>query len=213
MNQPVLARYIEHDDRSRNYPAPTADVRTVFWTRHGSVLNQGQLGSCTGNATVDQLNHNPLWSKGKTRHEKQAVQCYTLATKLDNIPGSYPDQDTGSTALAAAKAANQLGWISSYTHAFGFDHCLAALSVQPVMVGTNWYEDMFNPDPDGTVHIGGQVAGGHEYALTGIDLNNRRVQALNSWGRGWANHGNFWIGFDDLERLLSEQGDCTALHL
>lgn len=213
MTRPVLGRLVEHDDRSKAYPAPTGTVQAVDWTRHGQSLNQGNLGSCTGNALVDALNCNPLWRKGATRHEKQARQAYSLATKLDGYAGEWPPTDTGSSGLAVCKAGVQLGWISGYTHAFGLDHCLAALALSPVIVGTPWLEGMFTPDPDGTVHATGAVAGGHEYCLRGIDAANQRVRAVNSWGRGWADHGEFWLSFADLGSLLDQQGDVTVPHL
>lgn len=51
--------------------------------------------------------------------------------------------------------------------------------IQPVMAGINWYSDMFDPDKDGVVHVGGELAGGHEILLIGIDFANKRIRMRN----------------------------------
>src|SRR5712675_2468987 len=85
-----LGREIVHDEASFLYPAPMA--ATPKTTRHayaGLPLDQGQLGSCTGNATVGMKNCK-LFSSGTVYTEDDAVRIYTGATKLDNYKGSYP---------------------------------------------------------------------------------------------------------------------------
>src|SRR5690242_19990820 len=139
MTRPVLGRRLdaEHDPRSLNYPAPTAPIQSVKWRRYGSVLDQGQVGSCTGNATADALNHTPFHlPPSPCYHEADALKFYALATQLDSSPGTYPPDDEGSDGLSVAKAALQLGAISGYTHAFGLDHVLAAAMSGPLIVGT-----------------------------------------------------------------------------
>lgn len=207
-----LGRHLEHDVRSLLFPAPrAATLKTVAWAHHGAVLDQGQLGSCTGNAAVDCLMSAPLWTSGRRLTEADAVRAYELATALDNVPGAYPPADTGSTGLAAAKAAKHLGWISSYTHAFGIDHALAALMNGPVMFGTDWHAGMDLPAPDGRVTIAGPVRGGHEYAGIGYDVTTGLITCLNSWGRGWGVKGTFKIHRDAMARLLAAGGDVTQL--
>lgn len=81
----------------------------------------------------------------------------------------------------------------------------------PVVVGTDWYERMFTPDYDGTVRLGGGIAGGHAWLVTGVDAAKRRARARNSWGAAWGIRGDFWIGLDDLRTLLEQDGEaCTA---
>ena len=53
-----LARHIEHDERSRDYGITIRDgarVASVEWKRYSAILDQGDLGSCTGNAIVGAL--------------------------------------------------------------------------------------------------------------------------------------------------------------
>lgn len=207
-----LGRRLEpnHDPKSRNFAAPAATVTTKSWQHYGGVLDQGQLGSCTGNAMAQALNTKPLhraYSAYLT--EADAVALYSLATTLDPFPGAYPPEDTGSDGLSVAKAARQQGRIGSYVHGFGLQHTLEALMAGPVLLGTPWYEGMFNPTTQGFVTISGRVAGGHEYLLLGVNAYQKYVTCLNSWGNGWGLRGMFRMTYATLSRLLSEDGDAT----
>ena len=208
--RPALGRLVEHDERSRAFRAATApELRSVKHRRYVGILDQGQLGSCTGNALAGAIDTAPLHKAGRNLHEADAVKLYSLATTLDDDPQNYPPTDTGSSGLAVCKAGVQLGYLASYGHAFSLDEALAALVVSPVIIGINWYEDMFDPDSAGFVHPGGALAGGHEVELVGLDVKGSYVWAANSWGTSWGLKGYFKVSFADLGRLLSEDGDCT----
>jgi hypothetical protein len=101
--------------------------------------------------------------------EADAVTIYALATKLDPFPGTYPPDDTGSSGLAACKAAQRLGYISAYHHAFGIEHALRALQLGPVITGIDWYSSFDRPDSNGQIRIAGDVRGGHEVEVYGYD--------------------------------------------
>ena len=210
-----LGRHLEpnHDPMSLQYPAERASaLKTVLHQHNGPVLDQGQLGSCTGNAAAQALNTDPLMPHGRRLlTEQDAIGIYSWATAHDPYPGQYPPQDTGSSGLAVAKAAKHLGLITGYAHAFGLAHVLSTLVLRPLIVGTRWHQDMFTPDPDGTVHPTGAVVGGHEYLLLGLDVAQEFVYALNSWGTNWGVDGMFRIEWNDLSGLLSDSGDATVL--
>ena len=111
------------------------------------------------------------------------------------------------------KAAKQLGLISSYKHAFGIDHALAALVLRPVITGINWYTSFDTPDPaTGLVEIasGATVRGGHEVVADGIDADKQLVWLWNSWGTGWGVGGRFCMSFETWDQLLKERGDVTV---
>ncbi len=207
-----LGRHIEHDPASRGFAFEAAHVtpQPVLWQHHGPVLDQGNLGSCTGNAMEQCLATGPLYRAGFTPTEQQAIQIYSLATHgLDNVPGSYPPDDTGSTGLGVAKAAKKLGLIRSYSHVFGIQHAEQAIQSTPFIVGTEWYDGMFNPDGNGFLHLTGQVAGGHEYLCLGWDAANTWT-FLNSWGSGWSQAGVFHLTTSDFATLLANQGDVVV---
>lgn len=219
-----LGRHVGHDPRSRSYAVsedllPGSYTSAVHQVRI-PVLDQGDLGSCTGNAAEAFVGTDPLYDAVPAANsarptgdpaadEKQAVALYSAATKLDDVRGNYPPSDTGSTGLAVAKAAAKAGLISGYQHAFSLDTALKALAVSPLIVGVNWYSGFDQPDGNGLVKISGSVRGGHEFLLYGIDAAGQKVLARNSWGPSWGVQGCFSFSFDDLGRLLSEDGDAT----
>jgi hypothetical protein len=65
----------------------------------------------------------------------------------------------------------------------------------PVVVGTDWYNDMFNPDADGFVTPTGGIAGGHCYLVVGYYANGDYFVFQNSWGSRLGS-----------ERLLQDEG-------
>jgi hypothetical protein len=217
MTERVLDRTVWHDPASRlpAYRAGTGRLRTVTWTHRGPILDQGNLGGCTGYAIVNALNsgllRNDLDARGYgVFGAREADGAYAIATTIDPYPGSWPGRDTGSSGLAVCKGLRRAGVLIGYRHAFGADHALGALSGGPVIVGTNWYTSMFEPTDTGRFEISGKVEGGHEYALIGIDAESQEVLAVNSWGEHWGASGYFRLRWDQLERLLSEDGDCTV---
>ncbi len=222
-----LGRHVEHDPRSKavKYLATLSTIGSVHHKRHGSLFNQGALGSCTGNATAAALNTEPnyrhatgtLQKVHNLLHEKDAVSIYKLATELDNIDGKYPPEDTGSSGLAACKAAKKLGWLRSYHHAFGLEQALQALQVRPVITGVDWYEGFDEPDSSGLVTPAGQVRGGHEFVITGFELASTAnplldgiVEADNSWGLNYGLRGRFHFTARTWGFLLEQQGDVTV---
>lgn len=207
-----LGRLIHHDPRSRDFPAKVAATHKPVSHRHyGAVLDQGNLGSCTGNAMAQALNTVPFRIKGRVLREKDAIELYSAATRLDVFPGEYPPTDTGATGLAVAKAAQQHGYIDSYTHAFGFDQFLGALQLSPVLLGIGWHQSMFTPDARGYVHPDGNEVGGHEIVAIRDDAKDT-VTILNSWGSGWGMGGMFKLSYADLRALLADHGDATVIN-
>lgn len=218
---PRLGRNVCHDTRSWNYAFGAADISTLSSVRHQSnipTLDQGNLGSCTGNAATKCLSYAPFWAEPAVQavlgsdakaDETYAVGVYSDATKIDNYPGTYPPTDTGSDGLSVATVLKTRGLISGYQHAFSLEALLTALATQPVIVGTEWRQDMFNPAPDGRQKITGKVAGGHEYCLDELDVENERVWMQNSWGDSWGVQGRAYFTWDDMRALLKASGDCT----
>lgn len=214
-----LGRHVEHDPRSRNYPVSArlnAAVPLVSkrWARRSPIFDQGQVGSCTGNAAAGWVACDNNTRPGLTSMtEKDALEVYALATTLDSIPGSYPGTDTGSTGIAAAKALVQLKHATGYTHGFSLDDCLRTLSqIGPVLLGIPWHKASFTPTVGGHVRITGAIEGGHEIVVDEIDAKNKRVWFDNSWATSWGVQGRGYFTFTDLGRLLAAGGDVTVPH-
>lgn len=229
-------RHVEHDPRSLEYAhgvLPETAIRSVSWTRRIPVLDQGQLGACTGNAGTGLIGTDSAGRTGLTSMEISvgaarasrgifapglyvpdedfAVRLYSLATLLDSIPGHYPPTDTGSSGLGVAKALRALGLAHSYSHAFSLPALTSALQSGPVMIGIPWLNSMFEPDGDGHIpvdHASG-IAGGHEIELNQYDAATGDYWITNSWGTGWGVDGRAYLTTPDLRWLLSQQGDVT----
>lgn len=226
-----LGRHIDHDPRSLAYAhgvLPASALRPVSWTRRIPILDQGNLGSCTGQALTGVLGTD---SAGRTATTSVVVQAdskgifasdtyaldedfatrvYELNTRLDSIHGSYPPEDTGSTGIACGKTGRALGLLTGYTHAFSMDALKSALQQGAVMIGIVWLNSMFDPDPDGTITVdrSSGVAGGHELVVSAWD--GARFRLDNSWGASWGDHGSGWVSEQDMGWLLSQDGDVTV---
>ncbi len=210
-----LGRHVHFDERSRNFPVllpKGATIQTRIWTRTLKAFNQGQLGSCTGNGAVGVACSEPYRKAGVTYNEALARKIYSQATKDDNIVGSYPPSDTGSTVLGAMKALRDLGFAKGYHWCFGLDDALKTLStLGPVEVGVNWYEGFDKPNAQGLVKISGAVRGGHAFEILGVDAEKQLVWAINSWGPDWGLQGRFAFSWKDFDRLLQENGEASTV--
>lgn len=213
-----LGRHVNHDPRSLSFQVfaqPARTLKSVKHTRHIPVLDQGDLGSCTGNAAVGLAGTGTVFDALPSGHvvldEALAVKVYSRATQIDPFSGTYPPTDTGSDGLSAAKAVKELGLIAGYTHATSLSAMQSALQDTAVMIGVNWYSGFDYPDSSGFVKVSGYVRGGHEFVVDEIDMEKQRFGATNSWGTGFGVNGRFYFSFADMTRLFNEDGDCTQL--
>lgn len=174
-------------------------------------LDQGSLGACTGFSVAQALNTDRHRRSDPWLTGEGALDIYSAATNIDPWPGDWPPDDTGSSVLCAAKSAVAQGHGTGYRWAFGLDQVLAALMLQPVVVGTVWRGDMFRVEPAGFVHASGGVVGGHAYCLHGLNVRDRYVWILNSWGTGWGWGGRAKLSFDDLGGLLADDGEAVTI--
>lgn len=212
-----LGRHVNHDSQSRRYPVDTTGL-TIASVRHHrriAVLDQGNLGSCTGNAGIGLLGTDPNYDTlpatgGYALNQQGAIKLYGDATRIDPYPGEYPPEDTGSDGLSVAKVLKAAGDISGFAWAFSLDDALKALSASPLITGIPWYNSMFSPGPDGLVRVSGSLAGGHEIVVDEYDAARGWVGFTNSWGSSWGLAGRFYLQAEDWGALLAQQGDVTA---
>lgn len=203
-----LGRHVLHDARSWLYPSPmSGQIVSVMHKRNVPIFNQGDIGSCAPNAGLGMVNTAPY--PFHTGNEALAVQMYQLATQRDGIDGQYPPDDTGTTSLAVMSVLKQLRFIKSYAHAFGLQHVLRSLVLRPGITGIAWRESCDYPDSNGIVKYEGDIRGGHEIELVGIDAIDNLVRFANSWGPDWGDHGYFAMSFDDYNTALQDSGDAT----
>jgi hypothetical protein len=201
--------------------AMSGSLASNEWDRALAILDQGDLGSCTGNAGTGALGTEPFYSAvGKEvlpapddaqAAEEFAVQLYSDATVVDGFPGTYPPDDTGSSGLAICKVLKSRGTINRFRwarSAYGF---IRLLQRGPVLQGMPWYNAFFDTDSGGFIDSDSTwpssgLAGGHEVEAVGIELDGTDVfdsviTYANSWGTGWGDAGRFRMRLRTYEQL------------
>lgn len=217
-----FGRHVEHDERSRGFAIEDQvdellPARSVLHQRWSPILDQGQLGSCTGNAATGLMGCAPFSQSASAAapfDERFAVDTYSRATRIDGIDGEYPPTDTGSSGLAVAKVLKSEGLIRRYDHVFTVAGLLHTLQLQPVLVGIAWYEAMTQPDEHGVVRIGGEIEGGHEIVCRGYEhgLDDRDSYLFldNSWSSRWGDAGSFRMSVYTWCQLREQQADVVV---
>lgn len=116
----------------------------------------------------------------------------------------------GTSVLAGLKAGMERGWYQEFRWAFSLNDLILGVGHHgPAVLGVNWYDSLFNPDPDGMLHVSGNIAGGHSLLAVGVSIPRRKFRLHNSWGKSWGLLGDAFISFGDMERLLLEQGEAA----
>lgn len=228
MTENPLGRIELHDPKSRNYEfAVRKDSRPIS-VRHAMNaphVDQFYLSACVGFSGTNMLNcaaalrsrrkfnfifNSSLRSLRGYLDNEDGITNYSNATVFDPFDWEYPPTDEGSSALGLMKFWNKQGIISGYDWCFTFDQFLAALQRQPVLVGTEWFENMMTPDRLGRVQPTGESVGGHEYLATQIIWKTRHIGFEQSWGESWGMGGRFYMSFDAVEYLLTDNGDAAV---
>lgn len=212
-----LGRHVEHDPESLRYlhKASGRTLVQVEHPRHIPILDQGDVGSCTGNAATGALATEPLALEDAIAaimaelNETYALGVYSDAEDVDG-DGPYPPNDNGSSGLSVCKVLKVRGLISGYRHATSLADALDALQDGPVLWGTNWKTGMDNIDSKGQIHYTGSTRGGHELLLRGDDPVTELADGDNSWNDKWGPiGGRFKVSHADLAKSLADQGDIT----
>lgn len=214
---PGLGRIAAPDERDRLHPMRALLPRRVvrppwrYWPFPWPSLDQGNTGTCVGHGWKHKV-MGPPGPTSKPWAEPTAFTIYYECTQVDEWAGNdNGDLQFGTSVRAGAKVLQSRGVITEYTWCWDVDTCLDFLLTKgPVVIGVNFYDGMFGLDPAGFMRVGGGLAGGHCMLLLGANERTRAVRGLNSWGAGWGQNGRFWMTYDDLARLISEDGEACA---
>jgi hypothetical protein len=199
--------YLMRDFITPAMRARAAQVTAQVWNVP-SVLDQGATPHCVGYAWAT---YGIAFPVPDAWDNSMGEKIYYAAKVIDGEPG----QEDGSTTQSGVQAFMQFSQLQNNSYAFATnlqDIITWVLANGPVVVGTNWYNNMFNPSSSGLVTIAPNdtVAGGHEYTVNGVDTIAGLFYLTNSWGTSWANGGHFLMDFATFQRLQTEGGDCCT---
>jgi hypothetical protein len=214
-----LDRIPQWDQNNNKYPVrplltlqQVRQPRSYTW-RAGIVLDQGSEGACVGFSWAHELAARPRVVADV--NADLARNIYFEAQMVDPWPGgSYPGADPvyeGSSVLAGAKVLQGRGHFLEYRWATTLTELIGALGYEgPVVLGINWWTGMFTPDATGFLHPTGMIEGGHAILANGVSVKGKYVRLHNSWGAGWGDNGEAKVSFDDMEKLLAENGEACV---
>lgn len=215
MNSNMLGRKKSVDARDLNHlmahklEAGLVRPKSMQWSLrwHG---DQGQTSMCVGFGFYGLLRAKP-----KLQYDPQPKLIYEGAQKNDEWPGEAYD---GTSVRGGAKFLQSVNKLSSYAWAFDVNTVLNWIgSKGPVVLGTDWTNQMFTPDVNGLVTVGDlnnptNIAGGHCYVAIGYNDKTRLVTLQNSWGKSWGIKGRFYMTYADVDALIKNQGEaCTPV--
>lgn len=183
-------------------PAPTGDVVWNIVPR----LNQGETPHCVGFGWADFGNSDPI-NDSYTNADGDAI--YYECKVIDGEPNA----EDGSDVRSGAKAMLARKRIAAYAFAKTLDVAETWVKTKgPIVVGTDWTEDMFTPTQGNFVVPTGAVAGGHCYLWSGVE--DDVYIFTNSWGADWAMGGQFKMQKADFASLYASNGEaCAAVEL
>jgi hypothetical protein len=212
---------LEHPETTRAIAAfPILDrldyrisTRTYrYWWQRGVFLDQGQTGTCVGNAFGHRIADSPVPELGID--EAWARKLYVDASGDTSL-------QAGTSGLAACRVLAARGTISAYHWIATVEELHnALLELGSVCVGVSWYQSMFTPEArNGNAYLkvdpASGVAGGHEFLVNGIQLKPAAGEPFyrmkNSWGTSWGHGGTARIDCEDLDELLFARGGDAVL--
>ena len=224
----VVDRIRQFDERSRSFAAIDPEYQMPFrsYTWSCDTYNdQGYEGACVGFAWSHELTARP---KVIPTDAEYALRIYRRARQLDPWPG---EDYSGTSVLAGVKAVQEIvnkygkSLITEYRWAFGIQDVLRVIGFMgPVVLGIDWYENMYEPDARFFIRPTGEVVGGHAILANGVkivkknsaleadwdnvDLDKSFVRLHNSWGQGYGLGGDAFITVRDLDTLLKNGGEA-----
>jgi hypothetical protein len=132
--------------------------------------------------------------------------AYEAIVARDRAAGRYYDE--GATTLAAIQEGVARGWWGpEYRWATTVEGMQDAIRVEPLLVGFNWYDTMWDRDAEGIVRLTARsrLAGGHFFCLNHYDAKRDLWRNPETW-----DDGDYWIPGDVIRRLLGEDGEAVA---
>jgi len=193
------------------------------------IEDQGQIGSCTGNALAGLIEYLDLYPDG-TFEDVSRLFIYYNERLLENTT----NEDSGASlrdgikALATWGVCRETLWPYSPKNVFNKptkkvyleakEHCISTyfrlnslnelkqcLALKfPFVFGFAVYEsfETIQVARTGIMPMpkkSERMIGGHAVMAVGYDDNKKRVLVRNSWGKNWGQKGYFWMPYEYIE--------------
>lgn len=198
-----FGRHFIRDTRDKKFSVSRMSITRTYryWSDHSWLGDQGESPACVGFSWVGWLANYPL------KQWLDPFGLYELAKQNDEWDGDNYD---GTSIRAGAKVLKALGFIEKYKWTKSLQRLIeCVLEVGPVVIGTNWYAGMEEPDSRMFIRLGGESFGGHAYLINGVNAIEEKFRVRNSWGTNWGYNGRAWISFKDMKKLLKEdESEC-----
>lgn len=223
---PAFGRIYSPDARDENFlmrtvleAEPPPVLPPYKYYLRGLPLDQGNEGICVGASLEGWLRCSPrMTSTGALfSQDKPAMKIiYCEACDRDEwAENDWCDPQFGTSVRAGVQALRERGHIGQFVwarDAVTISQWLRS-GKGPAVFGTVWKEGMMQVDSKGFLHATGANLGGHAYFANGDNSVQRKMRFQQSWGPGpWGrNNGVFWMGYDDIDLLLAEDGECVGL--
>lgn len=210
----------DHRDYQFAARLPNASVPDIINIDAGVPYDQGQEGSCTGNAQAKLV-----WVLRKQFAQPVVELSRAMIYYLSRLIEGTQNQDSGSTladsfaglykwgacsegefpyipgdfarAPTSQQYANALPYrITAYEQvALTPDMIGQALAAgRVVSIGFSVPTSFLQTGPDGIIPApSGRIEGGHNVLITGQRRTEGLYRGINSWGTGWGDHGYFWM--------------------
>ncbi len=200
----------DRDFRLANILPKRGSATRKFWKRP-LILDQGDTGTCEGNAWTGWLADAPVTHPDITAlNDPITGEVYARDLYVDATGDTTLQQ--GAYTRQLLKALVNRGLIGAYHAAASVDEVITAiLTLGPVCFGSNWYASMDYPkDEFNNTYIyvdeASNIRGGHEYILDAIDLAPAEgppyCRLHNSWGLDYGHSGTVRVTIDDLHKLF-----------
>jgi hypothetical protein len=239
--KPHFGRLILKDERSKEHPMrklaakpPSVKMRKERSWRPRWKGDQGSSSMCTAFSFLHLFESEPInhpRSYGRFKGAPTPVLdpriLYCEAQQIDPWPGGcgqlmHQDAYDGTSVLAMMKVAQNRGFISEYAWEFNNVDTIvdALLNHGPVIVGTDWFENMSlkvgqHNQQEALLIPTGRLEGGHAYLLDGVNLSKgakgKEIRILNSWGKMWGWSGHAYMSLETLDFLLRRDGEAVIV--
>lgn len=219
--------HLDSRDHLFTAQAPTLPLRIDLRTYASAIEDQGQLGSCTGNAIagaielIDKKNNKRLdVSRLFIYYEERVLEgtinydagayirdgikvTYTKGAPLESLwPYNIRKWATKPTTAAYTDALKRK--VTGYQRCVNFTAVKNALALgNPVVIGFDVYESFETIGSNGIMTYPNlaseQLLGGHAVLLVGYNDDTQRFIARNSWGTSWGDKGYFYMPYQVIQ--------------